>query len=109
MSDIVNDRVNEAQALLKVRADRLEKLVAKTKGKKVPKQFTEGVELVANLISGEAQIIDKIVFDAPKTYLEQMRNLQLATGGMNKTPAEYLKSATGTIDTMLEMLEGMTR
>ena len=109
MADIVNDRVNEAQALLKVRADRLEKLVKKTKGQKVPKQFEEGIKLVANLIAGEAEIIDKIVFEAPTDALEQMRNLQLATGGMNETPTEHLKSLTGALDTMLDTLEGMTR
>ncbi|MBP5707588.1 MAG: hypothetical protein J6W79_01165 [Alphaproteobacteria bacterium] len=109
MADIVNDRVNEAQALLKKRADKLESLIKKTKGKKVPKQFSEGMKLVADLISNEAQLIDKMVFDVPTNALEQMRNLQLVTGGMNETPTEHLKSMTGTIDGMLEILEDMTR
>lgn len=109
MADVVNDRVNEAQAILKERAERLNRLVNKTKGKKLSAQFAEGVRLVSDLIKGESEIIDALVFDAPETYLEQMRNLQLATGGPSEKPAEHLKNATDAIDTMLETLEGMAR
>ena len=109
MADIVNDRVNEAQSLLKQRADRLEKLVKSTKGKKMSEGFNEGVELLTKMISSQSDLIDKLVFEAPKTAIEQMRNLQLTTGGMNETPTKFLSNLTGAIDGMFAQLEKMAR
>ena len=109
MSDFINERVDEAQALLKIRAKRLETLLKSVHGKPVSKEFKEGAELLTNMIQGQSEIIDKVVFQTPKTRLEQMRNLQLATGNMNETPAEHLRATTDTMDTMLSTLEAMVR
>ena len=109
MADLINDRVNEAQAQLKKRADRLNKVVKSANGKKVSSEFTKGVEILSNMIKGQSEIIDKVVFEVPKTRLEQMRNLQLATGNMNQTPTEFMKDSTDLMDMMLETLEGMVR
>ena len=57
----------------------------------------------------QSEIIDKAVFETPKTRLEQMRNLQLTTGGMGQTPTEFLKKTTDAMDSMLSALEGMVR
>jgi len=107
--DIVNERVDEAQALLKQRADRLEKLVKQTENKKVSRAFYDGAVLVGNMIKGQNDLIETMVFKTPKTYLEQMRNLQLTTGGMNQRPAEYLQNFTSVVDSMLNTLEDMVR
>lgn len=109
MADVVNSRVNEAQAELKKRADRLERLVARNKTKKVPMAFAEGVKLVSDMITGQAMLIDKVVFEAPKSHLEQMRNLQLMTGNMNQAVKDGIKASTDAIDAMLSSLEEMTR
>lgn len=109
MADIVNDRVNEAQALLLERGEKLKKLVESVKGKKVSKEFTEGARILSDMISSQSKLIDDVVFETPKTKLEQMRNLQLTTGGMNQTPTEFLKPSTDTMDAMLNALEKMVR
>lgn len=108
-SNIINDRVNEAQALLGLRAKRLEKLLKTTQGKKTSDAFKEGTRILADMIKGQSDIIDTFVFDAPKSRLEQMRNLQLTTGGMNQTPTQFLKPATDAMDMMLDQLEKMVR
>ena len=109
MTDIVNERVNEAEKVLLQRAKKLESLVNKAKGKKVAEGFKEGVNIVSDMINGHVKMIETMVFDEPKTALEQTRNLALVTGGMNKSPAEHLKSITDPVDTMLATLEGMIR
>lgn len=109
MVDIVNNRVNEAQAELQKRAVRLEKLVKQTKGKKTSASFQEGVKLLSEMIEGQSKLIDTIVFDAPKSRLEQMRNLQLTTGAMNVSPTQHIKPATDAMDMMLSTLEDMVR
>lgn len=48
-------------------------------------------------------------FETPKTRLEQMRNLQLTTGGMGQISTEFLKKPTDAMDIMLSALEGMVR
>ena len=70
---------------------------------------SEGAKIVAEMISGQSKLIDKLVFKAPKTAIEQMRNLQLATGNMNQTPAQGIKTTTDAIDSMLEALEQLGR
>ena len=109
MADVINHRVNEAQAILTLRAKRLERLVKSTQGKQTSEAFKEGTRILAEMIKGQTDIIDTFVFEAPKTRLEQMRNLQLTTGGMNETPTQFLKPTTDTIDMMLEQLENMVR
>ena len=108
MSDIVNERVDAAQQELQKRADRLRKII-ESKGKNRTKAFDEGAKIVAEMISGQSKLIDKLVFKAPKTAIEQMRNLQLATGNMNQTPAQGIKTTTDAIDSMLEALEQLGR
>ncbi len=107
--DIFNSRVNEAQALLAVRAKRLEKLLKSSQGKPQSEGFKQGTRILSEMINGQSEIIDGLVFEEPKTRLEQMRNLQLATGGMNETPTQYLKPATDAMDMMLDQLEKMVR
>lgn len=109
MADIINDRVNEAQAQLQKRADKLNKLVQSAKGKKVSSEFARGAELLSNMIQNQSEIIDNAVFKEPKTRLEQMRNLQLTTGNMNQTPTEFMKSTTDAMDIMLDTLADMVR
>lgn len=109
MVDMINKRVNEAQQLLQERADKLKKLVQSANGKNVSAEFTRGATLLADMIKGQSEIIDKAVFETPKTRMEQMRNLQLTTGGMNQTPTEFLKKTTDAMDSMLSALEGMVR
>lgn len=107
MADIINDRVNQAMDELKKRAERLERLKARAKDKKVTMGFAEGIRLVGQMIEGYAELIDNVVFEAPKTKLEQMRNLELTTGNMGQTVPEGISSTTGAIDAMLESLEQM--
>lgn len=109
MADYVNDRVNETQELLQQRAERLKKLVKAAEGKRVSDEFTRGADLLARLIKSESETIDMAVFEQPRTRLEQMRNLQLTTGGTSQTPAEYMKNFTRSMDTMLDALEEMIR
>ena len=107
--DIFNKRVNEAQALLALRAKRLEKLLKSSQGKQQSEGFKEGTRILSELIKGQSEIIEGMVFDKPKTHLEQMRNLQLTTGAMNQTPTEFLKPTTDAMDMMLDQLEKMVR
>ena len=109
MADIVNERYAKAQALVQARADKLEELIKRTKGKNFPKRaaFDEGVKHLANLIKGESEILDTVIFDTPKTMVEQMRNLHLTTGNANQTVAEGMKSATDAMDCMLKALTQM--
>ena len=109
MADVFNDRVNEAQAQLQLRAKRLEQLLRQTKGKNVSADFKKGTELLAEMIDGQTKLIDTLVFEMPKSRIEQMRNLQLATGRMNQSPTEFIKTATDAIDAMLQQLEKMAR
>ena len=109
MADIVNQRVNIAQQELLKRANRLKRIVASTKGKATSAGFSEGVRLVSDMIDGQSKLLDTVVFDAPKTALEQERNLMLMTGGMNQTVQEGIKASTDAIDAMLHTLEQMSR
>ena len=109
MADIVNDRVNAAQAELNKLAERLKRIVAKTKAAKQSAGFVQGVQLVTQMIEGQTKLIDTVVFDSPKTVLEQQRNLMLMTGDMSQTVQEGIKSATDAIDAMLDSLEQMSR
>lgn len=109
MADIVNERVNVAQQELLKRANRLKRIVAASKGKKNSAGFDKGVKLVSQMIDGQSKLIDTIVFDAPKTALEQDRNLMLMTGTMNQSVKEGIKAATDAIDSMLHALEEMNR
>lgn len=108
MSDIFNERVDAAQQELQKRANRLKSIIEE-KGKNRSDAFNEGAKIVANMISGQSKLIDKLVFNAPRTRLEQMRNLQLVTGNINQTPAQGIKSATDAIDCMLDALEQQGR
>ena len=53
MADIVNDRVNTAQAELAKRASALKRIVAKSKTKKLAPGFNEGVKIVSQMIEGQ--------------------------------------------------------
>ena len=109
MVDIVNKRYAEAQALVQARAKKLEELIKRTNGKNFPKRaaFDEGVKHLANMIQGESKILDVVIFEEPKTMVEQMRNLDLTTGNPNQTVAEGMKSATDAMDCMLKALTKM--
>lgn len=109
MADIVNDRVNIAQQELEKRAAELKRIVEKSKTKKLGPAFAEGVKLVSQMIENHTQLLDTVVFDAPKTSLEQHRNLMLMTGNMNQSVQEGIKAATDAIDAMLHTLNEMTR
>ena len=109
MADIVNKRVNIAQNELNKRAEKLNRIVARTKGKKENPAFVQGVKLVSDMIAGQSKLLDTVVFEAPTTALEQHRNLMLMTGTMNQTVQEGIKSSTDAIDRMLETLEQMSR
>ena len=107
--DVVNRRVRTAQEELQKRAKRLNQLLKQTQGKRMSAGFNEGVDLVRQMIDGHTKLIDTMVFDSPKTGLEQQRNLMLATGNMSQTVQEGIKSTTDAIDSMLNTLEQMTR
>lgn len=109
MADIVNDRVNTAQAELAKRAAELKRIVAKQKTKKPNPAFDEGARLVSQMIEGQSKLLDTAVFDTPKTALEQQRNLMLMTGTMNQSVQEGIKTTTDAIDSMLHTLNEMTR
>ena len=107
--DLVNERVNTAQQELAKRAQRLDRLVASRRGKMNAVGFDRGVELVREMIENQSKLYDVVVFDMPKTALEQHRNLMLATGTMNQSVQEGIKTATDAIDAMLHTLEQMSR
>ena len=109
MADIVNERVSIAQQELQKRANKLKRIVAGANGKKKNAGFDEGVRLVSDMIAGQSKLLDAVVFDAPKTSLEQQRNLMLVTGNMNQSVKEGIKAATDAIDSMLYTLEQMSR
>ena len=109
MADIVNDRVNTAQAELEKRAKRLKRIITASKNKKTSAGFIQGIELVSQMIEGQIKLIDAVVFESPKTSLEQQRNLLLMTGNMNQSVQEGIKTETDAIDGMLDMLEQMSR
>lgn len=109
MADIVNERVDLAQQELQKRAERLKQIVAANKGKSLGPGFTEGIKLVSKMIEDNSKLIDTLIFDAPKTALEQHRNLMLVTGNMSQTVAKGMKSTTDAIDGMLHALEEMSR
>ena len=110
MADIVNDRVNTAQLELQKRSKRLEKIVKSAAArKKISAGFKTGTDLVANMIVEQSKLYDVLVFDTPKTELEQHRNLMLITGTMNQSVQEGIKTATDAIDSMLDTLEQMSR
>lgn len=105
--DIVNERVNAAQAEIAKRAVRLEKIVKRPGQKNAA--FKEGAKLVAEMIENQSKLLDTVVFDAPKTYLEQTRNLGLATGGIHTPIKEGMSPATDAIDSMLDILDEMSK
>ena len=105
--DLVNSRVNSAQAEITKRAKRLEEIVKRPGAKSAA--FQEGAKLLSDMIEAQAKLIDTVVFDAPKTYMEQTRNLALATGGMNNSAKEGIRYATDSMDMMLDMLDDMSR
>lgn len=107
--DIVNERVNIAQQEIAKRAERLEQIVAKSRGKHVAVGFKRGLELTREMIDKQSKLYDAVVFEAPKTALEQQRNLMLMTGTMNQPVQEGIKAATDAIDAMLNTLEQMSR
>ncbi len=107
MADMVNQRFFAAQEELKKRAARLERIVQKAKGKPKNEGIAQGIKLVGEMISGQSQLLDTMVFETPKTALEQQRNLALATGNANQTVQEGMRSTTDAIDGMLEMIEQM--
>ena len=107
--DLVNERVNIAQQELAKRAQRLDRLVASRRGKMNAVGFDRGVELVREMIENQSKLYDVVVFDMPKTALEQHRNLMLTTGTMNQSVQEGIKTATDAIDAMLHTLEQMSR
>lgn len=109
MADLINERVNAAQAELEKRAERLKSIVAASQNKKKSEGFAQGIELVSSMIEGQTKLIDSVVFDSPRTRLEQQRNLMLMTGNMNQTVQEGMKSTTDAIDGMLDALEQMSR
>ena len=105
-TDIINQRVDAAQAELQKRAARLTSLVNRAKGKNIP-GFKEGVDHTRDMIEGQSKLCDTLVFDAPRTRLEQMRNLQLMTGNMNERVQQGIKATTDAIDGMLDTLTTM--
>ncbi len=109
MADAINTRVNAAQAELQKRAEKLKRIVARSKGKMANAGFAEGVKLVTQMIEGQSKLIDTLVFDAPETKLEQQRNLILATGTPGQSVQDGIKTTTDAIDAMLETLEQMSR
>lgn len=109
MADIVNDRINTAQAELLKRAKRLENLVKQARGRRPNPAFEEGVRLLNDMIQSQSKLYDTVVFDAPKTSLEQMRNLRLMTGDMNETVQQGIKPTIDAIDMMLDTLTQMSR
>lgn len=76
MADIANDRVNTAQSeLLKRAKKKLESIVKQARGRRPNPAFEEGVRLLNDMIQSQSKLYDTVVFDTPKTSLEQMRNL----------------------------------
>jgi hypothetical protein len=108
-TDYVNERVNIAQQEILKRAKRLERIARSTQGKKHVAGLREGIELVREMIENQSKLYDVVVFDTPKTNLEQHRNLMLMTGGMDQSVQEGIKAATGAIDSMLDAIEQMAR
>ncbi|MBO4480392.1 MAG: hypothetical protein J5742_02070 [Alphaproteobacteria bacterium] len=109
MADLVAERVAEAQSLLIQRAERLKKLLDAPHNENPSEEFIKGAELVQKLIEGQSELLNQMVFEAPKTVIEQLRNLRLATGNMDQTVVEGMKSTTDAIDGMLDALESMVR
>ncbi len=107
MADVVNERYSAAQAELDKRATRLGHIVQKSNGKPKNEAIAQGIKLVGEMISGQSKLLDTMVFETPKTALEQQRNLALATGNANQTVQEGMRSTTDAIDGVLEMLEQM--
>ena len=109
MADVVNERYAQAQALIEVRAKKLNELIKKTNGKSFPKRaaFDEGVKHLQDLIENESKLLDTAIFDIPETSVVQMRNLHLTTGHASQTVPEGMKSATDAMDAMLKALTEM--
>lgn len=105
--DLVNERVNAVMAELDKRQRKLDAIKSKN-SKNKSESFLTGVKLIQDMISGQKELIDEVVFDAPKNALEQHRNLMLTTGNMNQTPQQGIKTATDAIDSMLSILEGLS-
>lgn len=105
--DIVNERVTIAQAEIAKRAKRLEEITKRPGAKTAA--FKEGAKLLADMIQSQSKIIDTVVFDAPKTYLEQTRNLKMVTGGMNQSAKEGIAYATDAMDAILDTLDAMSK
>ncbi len=107
--DIVNERISAAQKELEKRARRLQTIAARGRAKKVSDGFKEGIDLVAEMIENQSKLYDTLVFDTPKTALEQQRNMMLLTGSMSQSVQQGIKSTTDAIDSMLDAIEQMVR
>lgn len=106
--DIINERVDAVMAELDKRQKKLDAIKSKNSNNK-SEVFLTGVKLIQEMISGQKELIDEVVFNAPKTALEQHRNLMLMTGNMNQTPQQSIKVTTDAIDAMLSTLENLTK
>lgn len=87
----------------------MESIVKQARGRCPNPAFEEGVRLLNDMIQSQSKLYDTVVFDTPKTSLEQMRNLNLMMGGMDKTVQQGIKSTTDYIDMMLDTLAQMSR
>lgn len=105
--DIVNERVDAVMAELDKRQKKLDELKSKNPNNK-SESFLTGVKLIQEMISGQKELIDETVFNAPKTAMEQHRYLMLMTGNMKQTPQQGIKAATDAIDAMLSTLESLS-
>lgn len=81
----------------------MEALIKSAKTKKTSAEFYRGADLLLKMINNQSKLIDKAVFETPKSRLEQIRNLQLTAG------EEFLQHATNSMDAMFEALEEMVR
>ena len=107
--DIVNERITIAQHEMEKRAKRLLAIKSRANGKKMAPGFQEGINLLAEMIANQSELYDKLVFEAPKTALEQQKNMMLLTGDMSQTVQQGIKPATDAIDSMLDAIEQMAR
>lgn len=109
MSDVINERVDSAMAEIEARAQKLKKIKEMARAKNMLKDpgISDGIAIVDDMISGQQKLIDQAVFEAPKTRLEQLRNLSLMTGNPSQSVKTGIKKFTDAIDEMLGMLETM--
>ena len=111
MSDVINERVDSAMAEIEVRAQKLKKIKEMARAKNMLKDpgISDGIAIADKMISGQQKLIDQVVFEAPKTRLEQLRNLSLMTGNPNQSVKTGIKKFKDAIDEMLGMLETMVK